>query len=144
MKCPKCSNDLVKGIRHGIEVDYCQVCKGMWLDYQELDQLEDEALDQDDLKGTMIFSSSPTAMACPHCTKSLKRFKYRLYDLELEFCENKHGFWLDENEEERVLELMRKTERNLERKYQVEDKWARTLTRMRSGSFLSRLRNLFK
>lgn len=144
MKCPKCKNDLVASTRHGIEVDYCKLCKGMWLDYQELDQLEDKAFDLDDLKGTVIFRSTPTTTICPRCKKLLKKFKYRLYDLQLEFCEEKHGFWLDEKEEERVLEIMVKSVKDLERKFNAEDKWADIMKRMRSPSFFNKLRNLFR
>jgi len=116
----------------------------MWLDYQELDQLEDKAFDLDNLKGTVIFNSTPSTLACPHCRKLLNKFKYRLYDLELEFCDNKHGFRLDKSEEDIVLEIMKQTEKNLERKFQAEDEWAKMMRRMRSGSFFSKLLSLFR
>ncbi|MDE2210919.1 MAG: zf-TFIIB domain-containing protein, partial [Betaproteobacteria bacterium] len=32
-------------IRHKIEVNSCQSCKGMWLECRELEQLEDEVFD---------------------------------------------------------------------------------------------------
>ncbi|MGH8257748.1 MAG: zf-TFIIB domain-containing protein, partial [Steroidobacteraceae bacterium] len=42
LKCPKCNVDLVPTVRHKITVNYCHSCKGMWLERQELEQLEDE------------------------------------------------------------------------------------------------------
>jgi Zn-finger nucleic acid-binding protein len=123
----------------GIEVDYCDECKGMWLDAQELDELEDTVYTKDDLKGTMIFSSQPTEYPCPHCQSPLKRFEYRLYSLELEFCENGHGFWLDENEAERVLELMKKREQDMQRKFEAESEWQQMIQKLRSKSFLGGL-----
>jgi Zn-finger nucleic acid-binding protein len=145
LKCPNCNSNLVPTTRHKIEVNYCQSCKGMWLEYEELDQLEDEVFDFGEAaKGTLAFSSTPTTAKCPECSALLKRFRYRFYDLEMEFCENQHGFWLDDDEDTRILELMKKEEANYARKLLAEDKWARTLKHMRSGSFLSKVRELFR
>jgi len=144
LKCPKCNSDLAPAIRHKIKVNYCQSCKGMWLDCQELNQLEDEVFDfGDDAKGTLVFSSTPTTAKCPECSALLKKFNYRFYDLEMEFCENQHGYWLDDDEDTRVLELMKKEEKDFTRKVLAEDQWTRTLKHMRSGSFLSKVKDLF-
>ncbi|MDE2090810.1 MAG: zf-TFIIB domain-containing protein [Gammaproteobacteria bacterium] len=145
MKCPKCNTDLMPAIRHKIKVNYCQSCKGMWLDCQELNQLEDEVFDfGDDAKGTLVFNSTPTTAKCPECSAPLKKFNYRFYDLEMEFCENQHGYWLDEDEDTRVLQLMKEEEKDETRKLLAEDQWTRTLKHMRSGSFLSKVKDLFR
>ena len=131
-------------IRHKIQVEYCQSCKGMWLKSQELEQLEDEVFDLGEhAKGTLVPSSTPTTDKCPECNASLNKFRYRFFDLEMEFCENQHGYWLDDDEDTRVLELMKKEEADLQRKLLAEDKWAATLEHMRSRSFLSKVRDLF-
>lgn len=40
MKCPTCLEvPLVMADRQGIEIDYCQQCRGVWLDRGELDKL---------------------------------------------------------------------------------------------------------
>ena len=144
MKCPKCNADLVPAVRHKINVNYCQSCKGMWLERQDLGKLEDEVFDYgDDAKGTLAFSSTPTTAKCPECNAPLKRFKYRFYDLEMEVCENQHGYWLDEDEDTRVLQLMKKEEADETRKLLAENQWTKTLKHLRSGSFLSKVRDLF-
>ncbi len=144
MKCPNCKSDLVPTVRHKLQVMSCPSCKGMWLEHQELDELEDEVFDfGEDAKGTLVFSSTPTTAQCPECNAPLKRFRYRLFDLEMDFCENQHGYWLDADEDTRVLELMKKEEADTKRKVRAEDQWATTLKRMRKGSFLSRVRDLF-
>ena len=144
MKCPNCHLDLMSTIRHKLTVNSCPSCKGMWLERQELNQLEDEVFDfGDDAKGTLVFSATPTTGKCPECNALLKRFRYRLYDLEMEFCENQHGYWLEDDEDTRVLELMKKEETDFERKLLAEDQWATTLKRLRSHSFLSKVRDLF-
>lgn len=39
MKCPKCGADLSTESFHGIQIDRCPECHGVWLDHGELDQL---------------------------------------------------------------------------------------------------------
>jgi len=40
MKCPVCSTpDLLMTERQGVEIDYCPICRGVWLDRGELDKL---------------------------------------------------------------------------------------------------------
>lgn len=144
MKCPKCSVDLVPTMRHKIQVNYCPSCKGMWLEHNELEELEDEVFDFGDRwKGTLVFNAVGTNDRCPECTALLQRFRYRFYDLEMEFCPNQHGYWLDDDEDTRVLEMMKKEEGDLQRKLLAEDNWSKTLTHMRSRSFFSRLQDLF-
>lgn len=144
MKCPKCGSDLVPTIRHKIQVEYCGSCKGMWLPSQELAELEDEVFDLGEhAKGTLVTAATPTAAKCPECNAPLTRFRYRFYDLEMEFCEREHGYWLDEDEDTRVLALMKEEEAELERKLVAEDKWRATLRHLRSRSFLSKVRDLF-
>jgi Zn-finger nucleic acid-binding protein len=144
LKCPKCQTDLTPTVRHKIAVNYCPTCKGMWLEHQELEQLEDEVFDfGEHAKGTLVVDSTPTVDKCPECSALLQRFRYRFYDLEMELCENQHGYWLTEDEDTRVLELMKAEEAHLQRKLRAEDQWVATLRHMRSHSFLSKVRDLF-
>lgn len=44
MNCAKCPNTaLLMTERQGVEIDYCPVCRGVWLDRGELDKLIDRA-----------------------------------------------------------------------------------------------------
>jgi len=143
MKCPNCDADLAHGKRDGIEMEICPSCRGMWLTPAELTELEDEVFDfGHDEKGSLMLGATPTARKCPQCSKPMKSFQYRLYDLEVEFCENLHGYWLDADEDKRVLELMRKEEHNLGRKVLAEDRFSAHLRYLKSGSFKDRIRDL--
>jgi len=145
MKCPKCHVDMEPTKRHKLQVNYCQSCKGMWFEQVELGELEDEVFDfGDSSKGTLFLSSTPTTDQCPECSERLQRFQYRFYDLEMELCPNQHGYWLEDDEDTRVLELMKKEESNLKRELLAEDKWAAALHHMRSGSFFGKMRDLFR
>ena len=37
--CPRCGSTLTMSERHGIEIDYCPQCRGVWLDRGELDKI---------------------------------------------------------------------------------------------------------
>lgn len=39
MKCPTDKTILQLAVRHGTEIDYCPVCRGVWLDRGELDRI---------------------------------------------------------------------------------------------------------
>lgn len=43
MNCPTCKIALLISERQGIEIDYCQQCRGVWLDRGELDKLIERA-----------------------------------------------------------------------------------------------------
>jgi Zn-finger nucleic acid-binding protein len=145
MKCPKCSVELVELKRSGIDLESCPSCGGMWLTSQELTQLEDEVFDfGDDEKGSLMLGSHPTTLKCPQCSKPMRSFQYRLYDLEMDYCEDGHGYWLTADEDKRVLEIMKKEERDLGRKVLAEDRWSSHIRYLLSGSFKDRLRDLFR
>jgi hypothetical protein len=39
MPCPNCRTGLTLSERSGVEIDYCQTCRGVWLDRGELDKI---------------------------------------------------------------------------------------------------------
>jgi len=131
MNCPKCDGILVKKSYKGIiEVDACPNCRGMWLDFDELDRLEDVSFDQDEYKGSLIHRKAETEYHCPHCEAKLQEFQYRLYDLRLDYCENGHGFWLDAGEDVRVMGIMAVRAAEIQRKVDAETEWQSILKRM--------------
>ena len=144
MNCPRCNSELAVENHQGIEVDRCSNCQGMWLDYGELDQLEDTVFDQDELKGSLMFHSFEGEMVCPRCGGRMQRFDYRAYSLEIDFCEQGHGWWLDGGEERRVLELMEQRIKDLNRKGKAEAEWGDFLVKLRSLSMVNKLKGLFR
>ena len=144
MNCPRCRVALKTETHKGIEVDKCSSCEGMWLDYPELDQLEDTALDDDSLKGTTMFKSAGSDLLCPKCGEHMQWFRYRQYDLELDFCEAEHGFWLDKGEEKRVTEIMEQRVKNLKRSAGAEVEWGKFLSGFKSKPFMEKVKDLFK
>jgi Zn-finger nucleic acid-binding protein len=145
MNCPRCHKELKQQtIYRDIEVDTCPQCQGIWLEFEELDQLEDTVFDRDELKGTTIFDTWPAGLSCPDCGQEMKGFSYRYYDLKLDYCVKEHGFWLDKGEEQRVRELMKAESKNLARKFGMEERWGGIVRNLKSKSFFSKIKDLLR
>jgi Zn-finger nucleic acid-binding protein len=142
MTCPKCNVDLQTKNDRGVEVEACPNCQGMWLTPAELDELENEAFNNEANKGSLYLVSQETELKCPVCAAPLKSFDYRFFDLQLDCCPD-HGFWLDKDEDNQILELMRGEEERVERKFGTEDSWAKYINHLRSPSFFTKVKGLF-
>ena len=144
MDCPRCGSALKAEKYKGMDVDRCVSCEGMWLDYPELDQLEDTALDEDELKGSMITRATESELTCPRCHRGMQQFRYRYNELWLDVCEAEHGFWLDKGEEKRVTEIMEQRIKDMKRSTGAEQDWARLLGRVRRRSLIKRIKDFMK
>ena len=72
MQCPTCTNvALVITERQGVEIDYCQQCRGVWLDRGELDKLMDRAI------AAMPEASISRGSSVGHSSRSDYRPNYR-------------------------------------------------------------------
>ena len=58
----------------------------------------------------------------------------------MDFCDSGHGYWLEADEDKRVLELMKMEEHDLGRKVLAEDRWGAHLRYLQSGSVMDKLR----
>ena len=144
MNCPKCYAVLYIQDYKGLEIERCSSCKGMWLDYHELDELEDTKMDDDEMKGSIMFRSYDSDVHCPVCDSGMQMFHYRAYDLELDFCPKEHGFWLDFGEEKRVLDIMKQRIKDLKRSSKAEAEWVGMLRRFKSRSFVDLIKGMFR
>jgi Zn-finger nucleic acid-binding protein len=125
-------------------VEACPSCHGAWFDPAKFKALEDETFHLDEhAKGTLVFRSTETDARCPSCEALLRRFEYRLYDLEIEMCTAGHGYWLDEGEDTRVLQLMKQEEAGIDRSFDAERRWAKLVDHLHSGSLIDQVRRLF-
>jgi Zn-finger nucleic acid-binding protein len=144
LKCPRDQTELIDEKHRGIEVDHCPTCNGRWLDHHELDALEATAhQDEEARRATIEFSKRPSDLLCPICSKPMRAFNYRAYNLELDTCEDEHGFWLDAGEEGRVRDIIEDRIRGLERSASAEDAWGEFLGRMGRPSFWDNIKGMF-
>ena len=143
MNCPRCDVALDETKFKDIDVDHCPQCKGLWLDFHELDQLEDHSMDEDSRKGMVEYSRRESDISCPHCNEPMETFNYRAHDLPIDHCKNEHGYWLDEGEEKKVLEIMKQRVQDLKRSDSAEVSWSKFLERGGTRSFLTKVKDLF-
>ena len=134
MKCPRCQVDLLVEHHRGIEVDRCPSCNGRWLDHHELDQLEATVPSTpEQRRATIRYAERQSDLACPVCGKPMIAFNYRAYNLELDTCQDEHGFWLDAGEEGRVRDIIEERIRGLGRAASAEAAWGRFIDSLRGG-----------
>ncbi len=143
MNCPRCDVALNEKSLKGIEIDHCPECRGLWLDFHELDQLEDHAMDEDNSKGMIEYARRESDISCPHCNEVMETFNYRAHDLPIDHCKNQCGYWLDEGEEKKVLEVMKQRVQGLKRSGSAEESWAKFMESGGSRSFLTKVKDLF-
>jgi Zn-finger nucleic acid-binding protein len=143
MKCPRDGTELVASDYKGIELDRCAACNGRWLDHHELDAIEATvARDEGHRRATIEYAKRPSELKCPVCDKPMRSFNYRAYNLELDTCEDEHGFWLDGGEDERVLEVMRERVQGLSRAASAEQRWGDL--KRGGGSIWNKIGNIFR
>jgi Zn-finger nucleic acid-binding protein len=128
----------------GIEVDRCPQCNGRWLDHHELDQLEAAtAPSEADRRATIEYAKRESELNCPVCGKRMRAFNYRAYNLELDTCEDEHGFWLDAGEEGRLRDIMEERVQGLERSATAEEAWGKFLGKMGNRSVWDNIKGMF-
>jgi Zn-finger nucleic acid-binding protein len=135
MKCPRDQTELTVEHHLGIEVDHCPACNGRWLDFHELDQLEaTTASTEADRRATITFGELKSELQCPKCGQVMTSFNYRAYNLELDMCNEQHGYWLDAGEEGRVRDIIEERVRDLDRAAKAEGAWSKFLSGLKGGS----------
>jgi Zn-finger nucleic acid-binding protein len=135
--------DLKPQTDRGVEIEACPSCQGMWLTPGELDQLENEAFNNEANKGSLFLVTKETELKCPVCASPLKMFDYRFFDLQLDFCPE-HGFWLDKDQDAQIVELMSGEAARIEKKFDSENAWTERVNHLRSPSFFSKLKDLLR
>jgi Zn-finger nucleic acid-binding protein len=143
MDCPRGHGPLIEEYHAGMEVDRCGVCNGRWLDHHQLDELEAQsAPDPHARRGMIEYAKRPSELDCPVCGKRMTAFNYRANPLELDTCDEEHGYWLDAGEEGRVQDLIEQRVRDLYRAASAEESWRGFVQGLKGGgkSFRDRFR----
>lgn len=111
MNCPHDNTLMEKRKYENIfEIDFCPKCKGIWLDPDELESIQqikvndykDELKKIPDYVGNSYLMSKTrdkSQIVCPECSGVLERKEYGYCSqIYIDYCVNGHGVWLDENE----------------------------------------------
>ncbi len=119
MLCPACSHKLTSMPITSYSIDFCQHCKGMWLDKGELSNLVQEFLQFGEIKKkpfhpyektpiTQVEQGDKQIRQCPRCAVAMETFNYA-YDSNvlLEKCNPCQGVWADAGEVSKVAEHLK-------------------------------------
>src|SRR5438093_5021569 len=93
--CPKCDTGLFSLRFKSVEVDYCEGCRGVWLDAGEWEQLAGVAL-------PALRRTAGTQHLCPRCDARLEEVTAPDH-LTLDRCPRGHGLWFDADELQQLL-----------------------------------------
>ena len=102
MLCPKCKKEMIIIERNEVELDYCMFCEGFWFDWEEWNILTKKLIAQNLIDHSEDIFDIPSALTgekprrCPVCGKKMEKFM--LFDVLLDRCTHRHGFWFDKNE----------------------------------------------
>lgn len=109
MLCPACDTEMLILEYDKIEIDYCAVCSGVWLDEGELELLispdnrENSAVSGiiSDLKKAKIREG---ARKCPVCRKKMVPVELSVKPpVEIDKCPSNQGLWFDKGELEQIM-----------------------------------------
>lgn len=109
MKCPKCHVDLNSAELLGVKIDKCPSCGGSFFDRNELRQARNRA--DSDLawmefnlwKETDSFHVTKESIQCPFCGEKMASIGYADTGVEIDYCRECGGIWLDRGEFPRIV-----------------------------------------
>lgn len=105
MNCPSCRSQLERQSHQGIEVEHCGICRGLWLDLGEIDQLLALHNLPSDLLETEIHHCPAVRVpqghrTCPRCNDFLTLVE--VDKISLDVCSTCKGFFCDRGEFEKL------------------------------------------
>ena len=113
MKCPSCNAQLKEHKYHGLAIDVCRNCGGIWFDSDELKEFIGHFIqDRDDLPDADIdlhkdvlptYRISEPVRTCPRCQQQMGKVNYA-YDsnIFIDRCPRCQGIWTDGGEIDKI------------------------------------------
>jgi len=109
MLCPVCDTEMLILEFNKIEIDFCSLCGGVWLDEGELELLISPENSNPspvsgiiaDLKKSM---SASGGRKCPVCRRKMVPVELSIIPpVEIDKCPQNHGLWFDKDELEQIM-----------------------------------------
>lgn len=103
MKCPVCDIELKPITHKGVEVDYCESCKGVWFDLMEIDKLSDGVKEfnivEPRLENMKLMKDFPEeTRKCPRCGSEMDKVTMNSKPPVFDYCPHDCGYWFDNDE----------------------------------------------
>lgn len=96
MLCPVDKKPMMILEYNDVELDYCPVCEGVWLDQGELELILEMGDHKIDL--SHMPDSKKSNRCCPRCRKKMIEGKFPGTEVEVDVCTRDGGIWLDKGE----------------------------------------------
>ena len=113
MKCPCCNTDLKSKMIKNVEIDECYKCKGIWFEDDELRKAKDSTdsdlnwMDFEIWKNKDKFKALSRNLVCPKCSQTLVAVDYTDTNVEIDYCPQCKGTWLDKGEFKKLMSSRR-------------------------------------
>ena len=113
MKCPVDGSTLESYQVESVEVEKCPDCQGLWFTKSELHQAEEaEGIDENWLDFDLwsdqdSFKAEKSSRKCPVCNQIMATIMYDDTEVQVDYCMEGHGLWLDHGEFERIIDSLR-------------------------------------
>jgi Zn-finger nucleic acid-binding protein len=115
--CPECQQSLNHERFHGVDLDICTECAGLWFDPAELRKLItsdpiaifslDDHIVREIKHGVSAPSHLPLALHCPDCAMPLTLFHYEYSSpVQMNACPDCGGFWMLEQELQKLQQWL--------------------------------------
>jgi Zn-finger nucleic acid-binding protein len=113
MHCPVCNKEMIVLEYNNVDIDWCSICSGIWLDQGELALLAQTEKKHDQI--TELFEDNfnpekilPGDKQCPVCSKKMGVYEIQAKPpIEVDICPFKHGIWFDKGELEKTISLVK-------------------------------------
>jgi Zn-finger nucleic acid-binding protein len=112
INCPKCDVALENKDITSLSVDICPTCEGIWFEKDELRQAKDITdsdlnwLDFEIWKNKDKFKTFESAIKCPECGLQAVALEYGETGVEIDYCLECKGVWLDNGEFIKIIEAL--------------------------------------
>jgi Zn-finger nucleic acid-binding protein len=114
MKCLKCNTALKTSHIGDVEIDECGKCSSIWFDEDELRKAKDQTdpdlnwMDFEIWKHGDKFQIGEESLECPKCNEKMVAVKYGKTGVEVDYCRQCKGTWLDGDEFEKIIDELKK------------------------------------
>jgi Zn-finger nucleic acid-binding protein len=112
MKCPRCDQRLQNRTIKNLEIAECAGCGGTWFGEDQLRRLKDQSdpdlswMDFELWDHPDRFRVSAKPVRCPSCERVMAGIDYGATAIEVDYCTNCDGVWLDSGEFEKIIDSL--------------------------------------
>ncbi len=108
MECPVCLNCELgqETLKNGLKIDRCPSCHGTWLDRGEILRLTTNRRAALNHVAQLAWGNDEADRDCPRCRKTMVQGHFDGSKVDLDYCTNCEGLWLDSSELRKTVRFL--------------------------------------